>query len=114
MPVLTIPGVIHFVGIGKTPQPIEDHEVTAIQQIVGSGSLARPWPFLREGERVRIDDGPLRNVEGILTRANDTDQVVVSVTLLQRSIAVQVHRAWLTPMRVWMRPHANRPPEYLR
>ena len=102
-PVLTTPGVIQFVGIGKTPQAIEDREVEALQQIIGAGSAARPWPFLREGERVRIDDGPLRNVEGILTRVGDMDQVVVSVTLLQRAVAVQVDRAWLTPMRVWMR-----------
>jgi transcription antitermination factor NusG len=114
MPVLTTPGVIHFVGIGKTPQAVEDHEVEAIQQIVAAGSVARPWPFLREGDRIRIDDGPLRNVEGILIRAGDMDQVVVSVTLLQRSVAVQVDRAWLTPIRVWMRQPASRPPKYLR
>ena len=103
MPVLTIPGVIHFIGIGKMPQPIERHEIEALRQIVGTGSVARPWPFLREGERVRIEDGPLRSIEGILTRVGDTDQVVVSVTLLQRSVAVPVNRAWLSPMRVWMR-----------
>ena len=109
MPVLSTPGVIHFVGIGKTPEPIERDEVEALRQIVEAGSMARPWPFLREGERVRIEDGPLRGVEGILARVGDTDQVVVSVTLLQRSVAVQVDRAWLSPMRVWMRPPSGRP-----
>lgn len=103
---MTTPGVLHFVGIGKTPQAIENHEIESIQKIVAAGSMARPWPFLREGERVRIDDGPLRNVEGILAHADDIDQVVVSVTLLQRSVAVKVDRAWLSPMRVWMRSPA--------
>ena len=112
LPVLVTPGVMHFVGIGKTPLPVDDGEIAAIQTVVQSGSVVRSWPFLREGDRVRIDDGPLRNVEGILLRTGDGDQVVVSVTLLQRSIAVEVDRAWLTPIRAWLRVPPNRTPEY--
>jgi transcription antitermination factor NusG len=112
LPVLVTPGVIHLVGIGKTPVPIEEPEMDAIRTSVSSGSAVRPWPFLQEGERVRIDDGPLRSVEGILMRGDDSDQVVISITLLQRSIAVQVDRAWLTPMRAWMRPPLGRTTEY--
>src|SRR6266849_256272 len=93
LPVLVTPGVMHFVGIGKTPLPVDDGEIAALQAVVRSGSVVRSWPFLREGDRVRVDDGPLRNVEGILLRAGDTDQVVISVSLLQRSIAVEVDRA---------------------
>lgn len=106
MPILVTPGVLHFVGIGKTPVPVDTSEITAIQTAVQSGSVIRPWPFLREGDRVRVDDGPLRNVEGILLRGGDADQVVVSITLLQRSIAVRVERAWLTPIRSWLRTPA--------
>jgi transcription antitermination factor NusG len=103
MPVLVTPGVFHFVGIGKTPVPVDDREMAVIQTAVQSGSMIRSWPFLREGDRVRIDEGPLRNVEGILVRGADADQVVISITLLQRSLAVQVDRAWLTPIRSWLR-----------
>ena len=90
MPILTIPGVMHFVGIGKTPEPVDHAEMLAVQSATQSGRQIRPWPFLREGDRVRVDDGPLRNVEGILIKAGDADQVVISVTLLQRSVAVHV------------------------
>jgi transcription antitermination factor NusG len=106
MPVLVTPGVLHFVGIGKIPVPVEPSEITALQAIVQFGSVVRPWPFLKDGERVRVDDGPLRNTEGILLRGGDSDQVVVSVTLLQRSVAVKVDRAWITPIRSWMRKPA--------
>jgi transcription antitermination factor NusG len=106
MPVLVTPGVLHFVGIGKTPVPVEPSEIAAVQKLVQFGSVVRPWPFLREGERVRIDDGPLRNTEGILLRGEDTDEVVVSITLLQRSVAVKVDGAWLTPIRSWMQTPA--------
>ena len=103
MPVLLTPGVLHFVGIGKTPIPVEPSEIAALQKVVQFGSTVRPWPFLRQGERVRVDDGPLRNIEGILLSGEGGDEVVVSITLLQRSVAVKVHRAWLTPVRPWMR-----------
>jgi transcription antitermination factor NusG len=103
MPVLVTPGVLHFVGIGKTPVPVEHSEIAAIQTLVQFGSVVRPWPFLQEGDRVRVDDGPLRNTEGILLRCGNEDHVVVSVTLLQRSVAVKIDRAWLTPIRSWMR-----------
>jgi transcription antitermination factor NusG len=107
MPVLLIPGVFHFVGIGKTPVPVEQCEIAAIQKLVQFGSVVRPWPFLKEGERVRVDDGPLRNTEGFIVRGEDADEVVVSVTLLQRSVAVKVDRAWLTPVRSWTRKPAG-------
>ena len=106
MPVLVTPGVLQFVGIGKTPVPVEPGEIAAIQKLVQFGSVVRPWPFLREGERVRVDDGPLRNVEGILLRGEDADEVVVSITLLQRSVAVKIDRALVTPIRTWMRKPA--------
>jgi transcription antitermination factor NusG len=107
MPVLVTPGVLHFVGIGKTPVPIEPSEMEALQRLIQCGSVVRPWPFLKEGDRVRVDDGPLRNTEGILLRVGDEENVVVSVTLLQRSVAVKVDRAWLTPIRSWMRKPAG-------
>jgi transcription antitermination factor NusG len=106
MPVLVTPGVLQFVGIGKTPVPVEQGEIAAIQKLVQFGSVVRPWPFLRDGERVRVDDGPLRNVEGILLRGEDADEVVVSITLLQRSVAVKIDRALVTPIRPWMRKPA--------
>ena len=113
LPILVTPGVIHFVGIGKTPVPVEDSEIAAIQTVVGSGSAVRSCPFLREGDRVRVDDGPLRNVEGILLRTGETDQVVLSVTLLQRSMAGAVDWAWLTPIRPWLRQPASRTAQYV-
>jgi len=111
LPVLVTPGVIHFVGCGNTPIPIEQHEIEAIQKVVCAGAAARPWPFLRQGDRVRVDEGPLRNLEGILVKNDGGEQVVISVTLLQRSMAVQVDRAWLRPMRPWLRAVASRPVE---
>jgi transcription antitermination factor NusG len=70
---------------------VPDSEIDAIQKLVHSKLPVFPYPFLREGQRVRITDGPLTDVEGILVRTNPKKGlVVVSVELLQRSVAVQL------------------------
>jgi transcription antitermination factor NusG len=50
---------------------------------------------LRVGDRVRIEHGPLVGVEGILLRFGGHHSLVLSVTLLQRSVAVQLDEAWV-------------------
>jgi transcription antitermination factor NusG len=77
LPILTIPGVLHFVGVGKTPVPIDDAEIAAIQASTQSGLVAEPWPFLNVGERVRIQEGPLSGVEGIMLEVKNNQRVIV-------------------------------------
>ena len=98
LPILTIPGALHFVGIGKVPVPVEDSEIAAIQKAVTSGLPAEPWEYLTVGQMVRLEAGPLAGLEGILIETRDRCRVVVSVGLLQRSVAVQVERSWVTPL----------------
>ena len=70
---------------------VPDAEIEAIQRLVQSGDPILPYPYLREGQRVRITRGPLADVEGILVRANPKKGLlVVSVNLLRRSVAVQL------------------------
>src|ERR1017187_6895822 len=99
MPVLTIPSVIQFVGIGKIPAPIEEEEITALQSLIKSGLPAMPWPFLQVGQKVRVEHGPLRDLEGILLQAKGSHRLVLSVSLLQRSVAVEVDRDCVTPVK---------------
>ena len=96
LPILTTPGVIQIVGIGKTPMPVDDQEVSALQAAVKAGLPRHPWPFLKVGERVRVEDGPLSGLEGVLLNFKGRYRVVLSVTLLQRSVAVEVESAWVT------------------
>lgn len=96
--VLRTPGVRSLVSFAGAPAVVPDAEIAAIQRMVGSGIAVEPWPFLRAGERVRILDGPLRGLEGVLGTTADKPRVVVSVDLLQRSVAVEVDRAELEPL----------------
>ena len=103
LPILTIPGVVHVVGIGKIPLPIDEGEIASINAAVKSGLPSQPWPFLQIGQRVRIEHGPLCGVEGILLGFRGHQRLVLSVTLLQRSVAVQVDEPWVQPI-----PHQDR------
>ena len=98
LPILTIPGVALIVGIARTPVPIDETEIAAIQAVVKSDIPSQPWPFLKIGQRVRIEYGPLCGLEGILLDFKGQHRLVLSVTLLQRSVAVQVEGAWVTPL----------------
>jgi transcription antitermination factor NusG len=91
-PILITPGVLGIVGVGKQPVPISDKEIASFQGVLRSGLTVRSWPFLRRGDRVRIEEGPLSGVTGILIEDRKTYRVVVSVELIQRSIAVEVDR----------------------
>jgi transcription antitermination factor NusG len=98
LPVLTIPGVLYFVGVGRVPVVIDSAEIGAIQSAVRSGLCVEPWPFLEVGRRVRLESGPLANVEGMLLEFRKQRRVVVSVSLLRRSVAVEIERDWVTPL----------------
>jgi len=98
LPILTTPGIIQVVGIGKTIIPVDPAEMAAIQSIVVSRLSAQPWPFLQVGQRVRIEAGPLLGVEGILVALKNSHRLVVSVSLLQRSVGVEVEPEWVLPV----------------
>ncbi len=66
LPILVTPGVIQVVGTGKSPVPVDDAEIAALQTAVQSGLPRQPWPFLQIGQRVRVECGPLCGLEGIL------------------------------------------------
>ncbi len=98
LPILTTPGVVQVVGIAGTPIPIDEAEITAIQTVVQSGLPTQPWPFLQIGDRARIDYGPLCGLEGILLAFKGQHRIVLSITLLQRSVAVEIDSAYVSPV----------------
>jgi transcription antitermination factor NusG len=65
--------------------------VEAIRRLVASNVPTQRHTFLRHGQRVRIVRGPLANLEGIFVRSKPVKGLlVISVELLQRSVAVEV------------------------
>ncbi len=97
-PIVTTPGVVRIVGVGRIPAPVADDEIGAIHQVIESGLAAEPCRFLQAGARVRVEYGALAGVEGIFLEAKKHQRLVISVTLLQRSIAVEIDAAWVAPV----------------
>ncbi len=96
--IVSTPGVLSIVGMGRTPAPIEDGEIAAVQAVIKSGCQAEPWPFLNLGDKVRVAYGSLTGVEGILVERKKQHRLVISVALLQRSVAVEIDRNWVMPV----------------
>lgn len=88
--IIQTPGVIRLVGEARTPMPIADDEIAAIERVVHSGVYSEPWRFAEAGAHVRVCRGPLSGLEGTLIAVKNFWRLIVSVTLLQRAIAVDI------------------------
>lgn len=97
--VVTTEGVVGLVGAGRQPIAVSDSEIEAIRTIVQSQAPTEPWPFLKIGQTVRINHGSMTGVEGILIKVKNSWRLVVSVTVLERSVAVEIDAAYVTPVR---------------
>jgi transcription antitermination factor NusG len=98
LPILITPGVIAVVGRGRIPLPVDDSEIAAIQKVVSSGFHAEPWPYLELGQKIRIESDILRGLEGILISFKGNHRIVVSVSLLRRSVALEIDRSCVRPL----------------
>ncbi len=90
--VLKTPGVTSIISFGGNPVAVAEEEIARIRTMIASGIAIRPWPYLERGNSVMIESGPLRGVEGIVVEAGGDYSIVVSITLLQRSVSVRLER----------------------
>jgi transcription antitermination factor NusG len=97
LPILTTPGVIRVLGVRNTPIPLSDVEITSLQTAIKSQLPVQPYPFVNAGQRVRINSGVLAGVEGIVLGLKGGLRLVLSVTLLQRSVVLEIDRDQVNP-----------------
>jgi transcription antitermination factor NusG len=98
LPILVTPGVVGVVGRGNRADPVDDTEIASIRTLALAGCSVQPWPFLRIGQRIRLQAGPLAGAEGIFLRVKDEYHLVVSITLLQRAVSVVIDQDAVTPL----------------
>jgi transcription antitermination factor NusG len=99
LPILKTPGVLQIVGFNRQAVPVDEVEISALQRLVASGVPNHPWPYLEVGEMVRIESGPLRGLEGKVVEFRGNHRLVLSVKLLQRSVAVEMDSAFVEAVR---------------
>jgi transcription antitermination factor NusG len=98
LPILTTPGVNFIVGVGKSPEPVEETEITSIRTVVASGLLYEPYPYVTVGQTVEVEQGSLSGLTGIVTHLKNQARLIVSVNLLMRSVSVEIDRTWIRPV----------------
>lgn len=94
LPVLTVPGVVHIVGLGRTPLPISENEIESLRLVVSASLPIKADEIYTVGANVRIDRGPLAGASGVIV-GSQRKKLVVSITLLQRSVSVELPYDWV-------------------
>ncbi|MCI0418814.1 MAG: UpxY family transcription antiterminator [Acidobacteria bacterium] len=83
-------GVVRLVGDGCAPLPVPEVQIQNIHRLLETGFKYDPHPYLQIGRRVRITNGPLSGLEGILARKKNLSRLVVSVDLIERAVSVEI------------------------
>ncbi len=97
--VLKTPGVVQVLGNERGPLPVPDSQIESIQTILNGKSAVTPFPYLKEGQMVRVVYGPLKGSEGFLLKIKEgKEKLIISVDLLQRSVAVEIDGASVEPV----------------
>jgi transcription antitermination factor NusG len=96
--VVITPGATGIVGFAGSPAPIDDAEIAALRQTIASGVEVQPWPFVKVGQRVVVTSGPLTGVEGIVQEFRKEYRLIVSISMLQRSLSVEIDRYSIEPL----------------
>ncbi|MBI1747962.1 MAG: UpxY family transcription antiterminator [Acidobacteria bacterium] len=96
--VLNTDGVACLVGFDHSPMPIPDEQIHAIMVFVDEVLECDPHPYLQEGKRVEITYGPLRGLRGILVRKQKKSKFVISVDLIQKSVAIEIDASHVEPL----------------
>lgn len=89
--VLEVSGVVQLLGAGNRPTPLADDEVELLNRLAALGSeRVQPHPYLGPGKRIQIAAGPLQGLKGTVQRSKTGERFVVSVDMIERSVAIEV------------------------
>jgi transcription antitermination factor NusG len=104
--VLGTAGVARIVGFGRNATPVEDSEIAAIRRVVEAGVASEPWPYSNRGQTVRITKGALAGVEGTLMKLKNQHRLILSIKMLQRSVAVEIESSCVESTRLAVPGHS--------
>ena len=96
--VLKVPGVVDFVRNRTGPLPIPEREIEDVRAVLSHGVGCSPYPFLKAGDRVRVVRGALAGIEGTFIRGGSQSKLVISIEMIQRSVAASVAESDVEPV----------------
>lgn len=90
--VLKTKGVVRFLGIMPgEPEPVPEEQIISLKRLVENEIPLDPYPYLKEGQRVRIKKGPLAGIEGMLVEKKGLHMLVLSVDIIQQGAALKIY-----------------------
>ena len=95
---LRLPGVLGLVTFQGKPATVASAEIENLRHGLSDLTVVHPHPYLKAGRRVRVRCGAMAGVEGVLVRKRDQSRVVLSISLLQRSVSVDIDEADVEPL----------------
>jgi transcriptional antiterminator NusG len=88
--ILKVPGVVRLLGNGS-PMPVPEETIDSVKAIMNSDQPVYLWPYLKTGSLVRVLEGPLAGVVGVISgHKNKMRRLIVSVEMFKRSVAVEL------------------------
>ncbi len=101
--ILVAPGVSTVVRNGGRPTPIPEEELENVRRVVRalseSGDEIESVPYLEEGRKVRVVDGPFKGVTGVVAERRGRKRVLVGLEAIRQGLEVDVPMAYVEPMR---------------
>ncbi len=88
--ILSTPGVLQIVGSGRHPEPVLESEIAAIRRAVDANCELRECDFFIKGQRATVVSGALAGLEGTVVSLKQQSRLVLSISLLQRSVALEI------------------------
>jgi len=88
--IISTPGVTSIVGFGKGPVPVREDDIDSLRILMESGAECGPHAYFQAGQEVEVISGPLNGVKGVVVSSGRKTRLVISVELIQGSVAVEV------------------------
>ncbi len=96
--IIKLPGVVRILASGDRLQPVPSETIESIRLAVAGHRSFYPHRFLKKGVSVRVAEGPLTGVIGIIVEAKAKKRkVVIEVELFRRAVAVELEDEAVEP-----------------
>jgi len=97
-PILRTLGIVDVLRAGTRPVPVEEEEICTLRNAISVNAHIEPSPYIEAGEKICVTEGPLAGMRGIVVDVRNSRRLVISLTLLRRSVLVELNPAAVIPV----------------
>ena len=102
--ILQTMGVHHIIKFQGKISTIPDGIIQNIKSMIDGGFTVEQVEYFVKGDEVKVVDGPLKGMEGIVVKIKNENKLVIKVAEIQQAIAVQIHPGYLKPKKKHVNP----------